>query len=95
MKKKRKRKMNCWEYHSCGREPGGIYVHDLGVCPAAVLADYHGKNNGKNGGRYCWRVVGTLCHGEVQGTFARKLQTCLECTFFKKVMEEEGVESLV
>jgi len=27
---------NCWEYKKCGREPGGIKVHELGVCPATV-----------------------------------------------------------
>jgi hypothetical protein len=86
---------NCWEFHLCGREPGGAHTRELGVCPAAILPLYDGKNGGMNGGRYCWRVVGTLCRGEIQGTFAKKLQTCLECNFFKLVMEEEGTEAQV
>jgi signal transduction histidine kinase len=35
-------------------------------------------------------VAGTLCGSEVQGSFARKLTTCMECSFYKKVREDEG-----
>lgn len=52
--------MNCWEFMKCGRELGGSKVKELGVCPA--YPDH---------GRQCARVVGTLCSGEVQGSFAR------------------------
>jgi hypothetical protein len=34
-------------------------------------------------------VAGTLCKGEVQGTFARKLGNCLACPFYIQVEQEE------
>lgn len=82
-------KPNCWEYMKCGREPGGCKSEELGVCPAAIDPFHHGKNGGRNGGRYCWKVAGTFCGGEVQGTFAMKMITCVECYFFQQVAEEE------
>ena len=32
--------------------------------------------------RRCWHEVGTLCQGEVQGEFATKLGTCLNCRHY-------------
>lgn len=81
--------MNCWEYKSCGRQPGGSHVHDLGECPAATFAKADGVNRGFHAGRVCWAVAGTLCGGEVQGTMASKLGNCLRCDFYKQVAETE------
>ncbi len=81
---------NCWEVMKCGREPGGENVDGLGICPAAVAEEYEGVNKGKAGGRLCWVVSGTLCKGEMQGTFAKKVRDCLHCKFFRLVEEEEG-----
>ncbi len=64
--------MNCWESKKCGRAPGGEKAKELGVCPAYP-----------NHGTHCARVVGTLCGGKVQGTFAAKLASCLQCDFYK------------
>ena len=64
--------MNCWEFKSCGREEGGSNAKALGVCPA-----YNGN------GKCCARVAGTLCAGEVQGTFAVKLRECMNCDFYQ------------
>ena len=74
-------KLNCWEYLCCGREPGGEKVAELCTCPAATFsAIYDGQyNNGKNLGRRCWRIAGTLCADKVQGTFASKIETCRQC----------------
>ncbi|MGC1119656.1 MAG: hypothetical protein WBA22_01065 [Candidatus Methanofastidiosia archaeon] len=83
-------KKTCWEFFECGREPGGANVDELGVCPAAVETDRDTTNKGKNGGRICWAVAGTLCKGEIQGSFAKKLVACVECRFYKKVRKEEG-----
>ena len=83
-------KLNCWEFKKCGREPGGAKVKELGVCPVAVEACLNGFNCGKNAGRCCWAVAGTFCEGDVEGLFAKKLTTCLECDFFKLVNKEEG-----
>lgn len=36
-------------------------------------------------GHDCWRVAGTMCGGEVQGSLAKKIATCRECDFYKFV----------
>ncbi len=88
-------KQNCWEVKKCGREPSGVKVIDLGVCPAAADVISNGLNEGKNGGRICWAVSGTFCGGKIQGTFAEKQISCMNCEFFKKIKLEEGPEFLL
>ena len=83
-------KLNCWQYKKCGREPGGIRVADLGVCPASTATNAEGLNAGRNGGRICWALTGTLCGGAVQGTFAQKVVNCAACEFYRLVRTEEG-----
>ncbi len=83
-------RQNCWEFKNCGRSPGGAKVSELGLCPACIEVSANGLNSGKNGGRICWAVTGTLCGGQVQGSFAQKQVSCMTCEFFKKVKEEEG-----
>lgn len=82
-------KINCWEFKECGREVGGAKAAELGVCPASVEKRVNSINNGLNGGRACWAIAGTLCGGEVQGSFAMKLSNCLACEFYKLVRKEE------
>ena len=79
---------NCWEYEKCGREPYGKNVKTMGVCPAATEAKLDGVHGGKNAGRACWVVAGTLCDGKVQGIFAQKYSTCRDCDFYQKVQQE-------
>lgn len=86
------RKLNCWEFKKCGREPGGAKVVELGICPATVDFSSEGLNGGKNAGRICWAVAGTFCGGKVQGSFAQKRMSCLNCDFFKHVKDEEGLD---
>lgn len=83
-------KKNCWEFKKCGREPGGERAKDLGVCAAATEKKLDGIHEGKNAGRTCWVVTGTLCKGEVQGTFAQKYKNCEKCEFYQEVRKEEG-----
>ncbi|MDO9288149.1 MAG: hypothetical protein Q7T83_05110 [Thermodesulfovibrionales bacterium] len=83
-------KKNCWEFRKCGREPGGEKVKDLGVCAAATEKKLDGIHEGKNAGRTCWVVAGTLCKGEVQGTFAQKYKNCEKCEFYQEVRKEEA-----
>jgi hypothetical protein len=85
------KKLNCWEFKKCGREPGGDSVNDLGVCPAASETRLNGIHNGKNAGRACWVIAGTMCRGKIFGTFAEQYENCIACNFFKKVRKEEGV----
>lgn len=81
---------NCWEIKKCGRQPGGDNVSRLGVCPAVDESVYDGVNGGKNAGRCCWKVAGTMCEGKVHGIYAKKLPTCLKCDFFKQVQDEQS-----
>ncbi len=84
------RKLNCWEYKRCGRQPQGHHVHDLGVCAAATNGELDRVHGGTKSGRACWVVTGTLCKGEVQGTFAQKYKNCEACDFYQLVRTEEG-----
>ncbi|OFV90963.1 MAG: hypothetical protein A3J75_03060 [Acidobacteria bacterium RBG_16_68_9] len=86
-------KKNCWEVMGCGRELGGAKAGALGVCPAATDRSADGLNEGSNGGRICWAITGTFCGGKVQGTFAEKELSCLDCRFFKEVKKEQGGDS--
>lgn len=82
-------KKNCWEFKSCGREPGGKKASELGICPATVYTDLDGAHDGKNAGRACWAIAGSLCGGKVQGTYAEKLHNCWKCEFMNIVKSEE------
>ena len=84
--------VNCWEYKKCGRQPGGPRSSELGICVAATEARMNGIHGGKNGGRACWAIAGTLCGGKVQGTYAHKLGSCIVCDFYLAVRKEEGKE---
>jgi hypothetical protein len=84
-------RLNCWEFMKCERQPGGLLVNERGVCPAATDASHDGTNGGKNAGRYCWKVAGTLCGGKAEGTFAAMIRNCGSCChFYHKVKMEEG-----
>jgi serine/threonine protein phosphatase PrpC len=87
-------KTNCWEYMQCGREPGGHRTDELGVCPAADNRVFHGLYQGKNAGRACWLVAGTFCNSKVQGSFARKIESCKNCEFYKEIHGTEGATCL-
>ena len=90
MVEKNGEKKNCWEFKNCGRQPGGAKTAELGVCPASTEASLDNLNGGRNGGRICWAVAGTFCGGKVQGEFAQKSLSCMNCDFFKMVKTEEG-----
>jgi hypothetical protein len=78
--------VNCWEFMKCGKEQPNA----LGICPAVTEARADGVNGGLNAGRVCWAVAGTLCGGEVQGTYAQKLMNCTDCDFRARVRDETG-----
>ena len=86
------KKLNCWEFKRCGREPGGLKTNQLGICPATTEQRLDGVNSGKHGGRSCWALAGTLSGGKVQGVFASNVQNCLSCDFYATVQIEEGNE---
>ena len=80
--------INCWEYRKCGREPGGENVAVHGVCPAAIREACDGVNGGRNAGRCCWSVAGTLCGGTVTCLYGRDLPGCLACDFYALVQSD-------
>lgn len=82
-------KKNCWEFKKCGRQPGGPKAAELGICPATVHQPLNGSHHGKNAGRSCWVVAGSLCGGKIQGTYAQKLNNCWRCEFMNLVKKEE------
>ena len=88
-------KRNCWEFKRCGREPGGENASAMGVCPASANTQLDGVHDGKNSGRTCWVIAGTMCYGEAQGIFAQKYNDCRICDFYQKVKEEEGKDFLI
>ena len=85
-----KNKLNCWEVMHCGREPGGANAFELGICPASTETRLNGIHGGENAGRACWVVAGSMCSGEIEGTYAEKYEDCSKCSFFMKVKSEEN-----
>ena len=65
-------------------------IAELGICPAALEKRTNGANGGKNGGRACWVLSGTLCGNSVQGSFASKVINCQRCDVYQIVSKEEG-----
>ncbi len=86
----KKKKLNCWDVKKCGRRTGGNLAKEIGTCPAATEKKLDGVHGGKNAGRACWVVAGTMCEGKPEGTYARSFTGCRLCDFYKAVKEEEG-----
>ena len=82
-------KVNCWEFKKCGRQPGGHKAEELGICPATTHEALDSTHEGKNAGRACWAIAGSLCGGKIQGTYAQKLNNCWRCEFMNMVKREE------
>lgn len=80
---------NCWEFKKCGREINGLKTSELGICVASSETRVNGVHNGKNGGRVCWAVAGTLCKGAIQGDAVSKSKNCTKCDFYHFVRKEE------
>lgn len=78
-------KKNCWDFKNCKRGPGS----NGDACPAWKETRLDGVHDGTNAGRACWVVAGTFCGGIVQGTFAKKFDTCEKCEFYRTVKQEE------
>lgn len=78
------RPLNCWEYFAAnsGREE---LPHGCQQCPVPRATAYDGINAGKNGGRSCWAVQGTRCHGQEPESVAEKSAQCVVCDFFQLV----------
>ena len=85
----KQKKQNCWESKQCGRGPDVQQTDPQKTCPAATEKRLDGIHDGKNSGRACWAVAGTLCGGKTQGTHATKQKVCQKCDFYQQVAEQE------
>lgn len=82
--------LNCWNWKNCGRYPGGPNSNKLGVCPAASDSKSDGYLNGRNAGRACIFVAGTLCGGNKQGNYSDKKKNCMECDYYEALINHFG-----
>lgn len=87
-------KMNCWEFKKCERWEGGAMEKELGVCPVTKYSALNGIHGGRNAGRACWVVAGSLCGGSIQGNEEQKKKLCWRCDFFALVKKEEETSQL-
>jgi hypothetical protein len=74
-------KKNCWEVKNC---------IDPTSCPVFNEKRLDGTHGGKNAGRCCWVVAGTLCFGKPSGQYAQKMGGCVKCDFYHSVQLEEA-----
>ena len=85
-----KKPMNCWQYMSCGREPGGAHTDRFGVCPVSTDNRLDGVHGGKNAGRACWVVGGSFMKEAGGMAPLSGHRDCRECDFYNAVHFEEG-----
>lgn len=81
-------KLNCWQYKNCGRERGGLLADVLGVCPVSVCAKLDGLNEGRAGGRACWKVPQASMRCERTASGLGK--PCHQCAFYLRVQYEQA-----
>jgi hypothetical protein len=80
-------KLNCWEFHNCGREKGGLMADTLGVCPVSQAMRFDGTNGGQSAGRTCWKIPNSVCQNNRLSS--GKGGSCAECAFYRRVHFEE------
>ena len=79
------KKINCWEFKKCGREPGGKNALTEGVCPAATESRADGIHQGTNGGRCCWVISDSYYKMSKDGDFTDYFPHCRNCEFYAVV----------
>lgn len=84
------KKINCWEFNKCKRVYGGIMDGNSGICPASTDKRFDGMHGGRNAGRACWVISGTMCNDSIQGSFGFKFKGCRLCDFYRFVKKGEG-----
>jgi hypothetical protein len=87
----REPRINCWEFMGCGLHVNGDFIGpgEVALCPACSDKKRKGLHGGKNAGRACWLVSGTLCSGTRQETAKQKHAMCIPCDFYALVIDEE------
>ncbi|MEO5356363.1 MAG: hypothetical protein H7844_03575 [Nitrospirae bacterium YQR-1] len=81
------KKLNCWEFHNCGRQPGGVNEEKWGLCPVTTATSFNGLHGGTNAGRACWAVLPSI--GDKKESYAAKIRRCTKCEFHQLVIREE------
>lgn len=59
--------------------PGLSRCHEIMNCKREDCPG-HGRETSMR----CWQIAGTFCRGEVQGAYAQKIGSCVECLVFKE-----------
>jgi hypothetical protein len=83
-------KSNCWDYMQCGRELSGKATSESGSCAVVKYIGFNRINGGYNGGRYCWKIVGTFPDNDACCPHANEIGDCTLCRFYEIVKNEEG-----
>lgn len=73
----------------CGRENGGILAGVLGVCPVALAMEADGQNDGRAGGRVCWKIR-RRTSDDAELLCDPMVAQCHLCPFFRRVSFEES-----
>ncbi|MBF0465536.1 MAG: hypothetical protein HQK88_00470 [Nitrospirae bacterium] len=85
--------MNCWEIKKCSEDERSacpVFIKESDVVNCwDVLKCEESKRNAcvafiNNNGQECWKLTGTLCHGNVIDEFKEKIKQCRKCEFFTK-----------
>ncbi len=74
-----RRKQNCWEVSNCGKE---------NYCLAGTSTLFDGMFGGRNGGRFCAFIDGTLCKDGAPMDPEEKIRRCASCHFFKEIVSD-------
>lgn len=88
-------KRNCWQFKGCRKEVRGESAEGWKPCPASTDCRLDGVHGGRNAGRCCWVVNGTMCDGTVQSFPAEKRACCGSCPFLELVRREQGTQFLL
>lgn len=92
------KKINCWEFMRCGREPEGSNVSRLGICPVTTFVRADGFCEGTNGGRACAylsRIYDLDCNASRRLSLKdvlvdKKTHRCENCNFYEVLKNEHG-----
>jgi len=88
-------KMNCWDFKRCNSNTGNDRIKKSDVCPVFSKTALDGINGGKNGGRSCWLIPGTLCGSRIQRAIIPKSIACRLCDFKRHVLREENPHRII
>jgi len=89
------KKINCWDFKKCGREPKSARENELDICPVCLCSELDGIHGGNRGGRACWAVGGTQCGGKIRRMFVPPSLACTLCDFRRAVLNGERSDLII